>query len=61
MVSLSGARIGAILTLCDSFFEISIGGKKEGRIIFELFADVVPRTADKYDITRFAARQADND
>jgi hypothetical protein len=38
----------AILTIVHSFFEISIGGKKEGRVIFELFADVVPRTADKY-------------
>jgi len=33
-----------------SFFEISIGGHKRGRILFELFADIVPKTAEKYDL-----------
>ena len=28
------------------FFDIEIDGKNIGRIIFELFADVVPRTAE---------------
>jgi hypothetical protein len=32
----------------DVFFEISIGGAKRGRIIFHLFDDVVPRTADNF-------------
>ena len=30
------------------FFDISIGGKAVGRITFELFADVVPRTAENF-------------
>jgi peptidylprolyl isomerase len=30
------------------FFEISIGGKPEGRLVFELFADVVPKTAENF-------------
>jgi hypothetical protein len=31
------------------FFDIEIGGKPEGRITFELYADVVPKTAEKYE------------
>lgn len=30
------------------FFDISIGGDMEGRIVFELFADVVPKTAENF-------------
>jgi len=30
------------------FFDISIAGKEAGRITFELFADVVPKTADNF-------------
>ena len=30
------------------FFDISIGGKPGGRIVMELFADVVPRTAENF-------------
>ncbi|KAL0089646.1 peptidyl-prolyl cis-trans isomerase D [Phycomyces blakesleeanus] len=30
------------------FFDISIGGKKEGRIVFELFKDVTPKTAENF-------------
>ena len=30
------------------FFDISIGGDLEGRIVMELFADVVPRTAENF-------------
>jgi len=30
------------------FFEISVGGAPQGRIVFELFADVVPRTAENF-------------
>lgn len=30
------------------FFDISIGGKPEGKIVFELFADVVPKTAENF-------------
>jgi len=30
------------------FFDISIGGKPTGRIEFELFADVVPKTAENF-------------
>lgn len=30
------------------FMDISIGGDMEGRIVIELFADVVPRTAENF-------------
>lgn len=30
------------------FFDVSIGGKKIGRVIFELFNDIVPRTAENF-------------
>ena len=30
------------------FFDITIGGKPAGRITFELFADVVPKTAENF-------------
>lgn len=30
------------------FFDISIGGVKEGRVVFELFSDKVPRTAENF-------------
>ena len=30
------------------FFDISIGGQAAGRIVFELFADVVPKTAENF-------------
>jgi peptidylprolyl isomerase len=30
------------------YFDISIGGESAGRIVFELFADVVPRTAENF-------------
>ncbi len=30
------------------FFDITIGGRPSGRVVFELFADVVPRTAENF-------------
>jgi peptidyl-prolyl isomerase D len=30
------------------FLDVSIGGEVEGRIVVELFADVVPRTAENF-------------
>jgi cyclophilin family peptidyl-prolyl cis-trans isomerase len=30
------------------FFDIAIGGKPAGRIVFELFNDVVPKTAENF-------------
>lgn len=30
------------------FFDLSIGGKAEGRVTFELFADTVPKTAENF-------------
>jgi hypothetical protein len=29
------------------FFDISIGGEAKGRVVFELFSHVVPKTAEK--------------
>ena len=31
-----------------SFFDVSIGGKSAGRIVFELYSDIVPRTAENF-------------
>lgn len=31
-----------------TYFDISIGGRTAGRIIFQLYADVVPKTADNF-------------
>lgn len=31
-----------------AYFEISIGGVRKGRIVFELFSDVVPKTAENF-------------
>ncbi|XP_043113195.1 peptidyl-prolyl cis-trans isomerase D [Puntigrus tetrazona] len=30
------------------FFDVDIGGERVGRVVFELFADVVPKTADNF-------------
>jgi peptidylprolyl isomerase len=30
------------------FFDVTIGGKPEGRIIFELYSDIVPKTAENF-------------
>jgi len=30
------------------FFDVSMGGESAGRMVFELFADVVPKTADNF-------------
>jgi len=30
------------------FFEVTVGGKNVGRIVFELFSDVVPKTAENF-------------
>ncbi|KAJ8015431.1 hypothetical protein DPEC_G00026040 [Dallia pectoralis] len=30
------------------FFDVDIGGEKVGRIVFELFADIVPKTAENF-------------
>ncbi len=30
------------------FFDITIGGQPAGRLVMELFADVVPRTAENF-------------
>eukprot|EP00823_Brevimastigomonas_motovehiculus_P007088 TRINITY_DN60_c0_g1_i1.p1 TRINITY_DN60_c0_g1~~TRINITY_DN60_c0_g1_i1.p1 ORF type:complete len:202 (-),score=45.56 TRINITY_DN60_c0_g1_i1:178-783(-) len=46
----SGRRFFATATPkpADVFFDISIGGKPQGRIVFELADDVVPRTCDNF-------------
>jgi peptidyl-prolyl isomerase H (cyclophilin H) len=30
------------------FFDVSIGGQAAGRLVMELFADVVPKTAENF-------------
>lgn len=30
------------------FFDIAIGGRSSGRIVFELFNDIVPKTAENF-------------
>ena len=30
------------------FFDVDIGGKESGRITFELYADVVPKTVENF-------------
>ncbi|BAM38772.1 peptidyl-prolyl cis-trans isomerase [Theileria orientalis strain Shintoku] len=30
------------------FFDLSVGGQKVGRVVFELFSDVVPKTAENF-------------
>ncbi len=30
------------------YLDVSCGGKPEGRIVFELFADIVPKTAENF-------------
>uniref|UniRef100_A0A1B0D8K0 Peptidyl-prolyl cis-trans isomerase n=1 Tax=Phlebotomus papatasi TaxID=29031 RepID=A0A1B0D8K0_PHLPP len=42
----TGERSSASRTRC--FFDIAIGGLPAGRIVFELFADVVPKTAENF-------------
>ena len=36
------------------FFDMSVGGKPVGRITFELYADVVPKTAENFRCLRAA-------
>jgi len=36
------------LFLQQVFFDLEIGGQKEGRVTFELFADVVPKTSENF-------------
>lgn len=31
-----------------TYFDIAIGGKPVGRIIFQLYSDLVPRTAENF-------------
>ena len=31
-----------------TYFDISIGGKPKGRIVFELYNDIVPKTAENF-------------
>ena len=44
------ARSGNTVRMANPrvFFDITIGGKLAGRIVFELFADTVPRTAENF-------------
>jgi cyclophilin family peptidyl-prolyl cis-trans isomerase len=30
------------------YFDLDVGGKPQGRVTFELFADVVPKTAENF-------------
>ncbi|WP_010583667.1 peptidylprolyl isomerase [Schlesneria paludicola] len=53
--SLAAAALGPALLAADKpadlpkvFFDITIGGKKAGRIVMELRSDVVPKTAENF-------------
>jgi hypothetical protein len=48
---LNGARnLARSLSMANPqvYFDIEINGKSEGRVTFELFADVVPKTAENF-------------
>nr|AAS56285.1 YLR216C [Saccharomyces cerevisiae] len=36
------------MTRPKTFFDISVGGKPQGRIVFELYNDIVPKTAENF-------------
>ena len=36
------------MTRPKAYFDISIGGTPKGRIVFELYKDVVPKTAENF-------------
>ena len=42
-------------SLPQVFFDVAIGGKPAGRIIFELFSDITPKTAENFRV-RMCAR-----
>jgi cyclophilin family peptidyl-prolyl cis-trans isomerase len=42
------AYVRFIMARPRTFFDVSIGGKPAGRIVFELFDDVVPKTAENF-------------
>lgn len=47
--ALSGKEFDTVIpTNPQVFFDISIGGRDAGRIVFELYSDVVPKTAENF-------------
>lgn len=42
------ASIEKSVTRARCFFDISIGGLQSGRVVFELFSDVVPKTCENF-------------
>ena len=44
----TGSRLMATMKNPSVYFDLEIGGKPEGRVTFELFADVVPKTAENF-------------
>ena len=41
-------RMSTEVGITKCFFDISIGGKKAGRIVFALRSDIVPKTAENF-------------
>ncbi|CAM9740588.1 unnamed protein product [Discosporangium mesarthrocarpum] len=44
----AGARAFSTTKNPSVFFDMSIGGKEAGRVVFELNADIVPKTAENF-------------
>ena len=44
----AGVAMAAEISNPEVFFDISIGGDDAGRVVFELFADKVPKTAENF-------------
>lgn len=42
------AQVGSVVQRPRCFFDVSIGGLGSGRIVFELFTDIAPKTCENF-------------